>query len=277
MSYSAQRFQENGTPTKASRKRKTRREKVATGEPLEAKDKFVEKKEDEVKRAPIKAMTQKQQLYLDMLRDPDIHIIIATGLFGTGKTYLPSAYAADLLREHKIAKIIVSRPYEQTGKTSGFKPGTSLQKLYPYVRTMLDTMKSRMGYGAFKIALDDGLQGTIEVQELESIRGRSFDEHSYLIVDESQQASSEALLSIVTRVSDNCKLVLCGDLQQRDIEGSSGLKWFMDFAERHNIKGIGIVDFNEVDDIVRGGIVKSIAVGLAKDERKGQWTPQKNR
>lgn len=64
----------------------------------------------------------------------------------------------------------------QIGKTSGAKPGTSLQKLYPYVRTMLDTMRSRMGYGAFKIALDDGLQGTIEVQELESIRGRSFDE-----------------------------------------------------------------------------------------------------
>lgn len=277
MSYSAQRFQDNGTPTKASRKRKTRREKVATGEPLEVKDKFVEKKEDEVKRAPIKAMTQKQQLYFDMLRDPDVHIIIATGLFGTGKTYLPSAYAADLLREHKIDKIIVARPYVQTGKTSGAKPGSSLQKLYPYVRTMLDTMRSRMGYGAFKIALDDGLQGTIEVQELESIRGRSFDERSYLILDEIQQSSPEEMLSIVTRVSDNCKLVLCGDLQQRDIEGTSGLSWFMDFAKRHNIRGIGIVDFNEVDDIVRGGIVKSIAVGLAKDETKGKWTPQKQR
>ena len=79
MSYSAQRFQESGTNTKPSRKRKTRREKVSSGEPVEVKEKFAEKKEVEVKRAPIKAMTQKQQLYFDMLRDPDVHIIIATG------------------------------------------------------------------------------------------------------------------------------------------------------------------------------------------------------
>lgn len=255
-------------------KRKTRREKVASGGVAEVKDKFIEEKKEEFKRAPIKALTPKQQEYLNMLKDPNIRIVVATGIFGTGKTYLPSAYAADLLREHKIDKIIVARPYVQTGKTSGFKPGTSLQKLYPYVRTVLDTMRSRMGFGAFKIALDDGLQGTIEVQELESIRGRSFDEQSYLIIDEAQQSTPEELLSIVTRVSDNCKLLLCGDLQQRDILGTSGLKWFMDFATRHELQGVGIIDFCETSDIVRGGIVKSIAIGLAKDEANGSWTPQ---
>lgn len=282
MSQSANRYveQDSSFPSKSrsrGNKRKTRREKVADDNiVVEVKDKFVEKKEVEFKRLPITAKTEKQQLYLNMVRDPDIHIIIATGLFGTGKTFIPSAIAADLLREHKISKIIVARPYVQTGKTSGFKPGTSLQKLYPYVRTMLDTMRSRMGYGAFKIALDDGLQGTIEVQELESIRGRSFDEPSFLIIDEGQQSSSEEILSMVTRISDNCKLVICGDLQQRDIDGQSGLKWFMDFAKRHDLKGIGIVDFNEVSDIVRGGIVKGIAVGLAKDVANGEWTPQKS-
>lgn len=273
MSNKASRYKEKPTdqPTK-----RTRRQKISSGEGFDGKEKFQPQRVEQVKRRPIEAKTLKQAHYLEMLQDPNIRIIIATGLAGTGKTYIPSAQAADELREHLIENIIVARPYVTTGKSSGSKPGTSLQKLLPFVRTMLDTMKSRLGKQVFEISLDDGIQGVIEVQELESIRGRSFDQKSWLIVDEAQQSTPEEMLSIITRVSDNCKLVLCGDLRQRDIAGKSGLKWFMDFAERHCIPGIGIVDFNEIDDIVRGGIVKGIAAGLLEDESTGKWTPQSN-
>ncbi|CAM0111282.1 PhoH-like phosphate starvation-inducible [Vibrio phage 184E37-3b] len=228
------------------------------------KEKFKERREFEL--PPVTAKTPKQKEYLKLLKD--CNIVVVEGLFGTGKTFLAACQAGDALRKGEVEKVIVARPYVQTGKTSGFKPGSSLEKLFPYVRNVLDTMRSRMGDGAFGIALKDGISGSIEVQEVESIRGRSFDQPSFLIIDEAQQTTLEEMESIVTRISDNCTLILCGDDSQRDIRGTSGLRWFKEFAERHHLDGVGFVNFDSPDDIVRGGMVRDIAIGLAKD--KGQ-------
>lgn len=228
------------------------------------KDKFLEERMP----PPVTAKTQKQKEYFKMLNDPNIQAIVCLGFHGTGKTFCASVVAADKFRAKEIDKIIVARAYVQTGKSSGLKPGDTLQKMYPYVRNVLDTIKKRIGDGAYAVALKDGCSGQIEVQEVESIRGRSFDESSFLILDEAQQTTPEEMQSIVTRVSDNCKLVLCGDIRQKDIRGESGLEWFMSFAERHGLKGVGIIDFSEPDDIVRGGLVKDIAIGMMKDKEK---------
>ena len=216
---------------------------------------------------PIVAMTEKQAEYLRLLNDKNIRAIVCLGLHGCGKSYLSSTVAADKFRRNEIEKIIVARPYVQTGKSSGSKPGTTLEKMYPYVRNALDPIKQRLGHAAFEIALKDGQHGDIEVQELENIRGRSFDERSWLLIEEAQQTTPDEMLAIVTRVSDNCKMILSGDLNQKDIRGQSGLAWFLDFVERHRIRGVGIINFDSPDDIVRGGLVRDIAIGLMKDGR----------
>lgn len=198
--------------------------------------------------------------------EDESHLYVTDDYILTHNTFCASVVAADKFRKNEISKIIVARAYVQTGKTSGFKPGTSLQKLYPYVRNVLDTIKERIGAGAYEVALKDGESGQIQVQEVESIRGRSFDEWSFLIIDEAQQVTKEEMKSIVTRVSDKCKLVLCGDIRQKDIHGKSGLEWFMDFSKRHNLKGVAVIDFSDPADIVRGGLVRDIAIGLMKDE-----------
>lgn len=242
----------------------TRRDKLQETLPVvgrKSKDKFREQNQP----APIVAMTEKQKTYLSMLNDPNIQLIVCTGIFGCGKSYLSACVAADKYRKNEISKIIVARPYVQTGKSAGAKPGTALQKLYPYVRNVLDPIKQRLGKAQFEIALDDGERGSIEVQELESIRGRSFDEPSWLCIEEAQQSTPEEMLAIVTRVGDNCKLIVSGDLNQRDIRGESGLKWILDFVKRHRIRNVGIINFDSPDDVVRGGLVKSIALGLIKD------------
>lgn len=213
---------------------------------------------------PIQAKTQKQKDYLKLLET--CNAIVCEGLFGTGKSYCAAVVAGDKLRKGEIDKIIVARPYVQTGKTAGFRPGNTLEKLYPYVRNILDTIKKRMGDGAYNNSLKDGISGSIEVQAVEDIRGRSFDEVSYLIIEEAQQTTPDEMESIVTRISDNCTLVLCGDDSQRDIEGMSGLAWFKDFTLRHNLSNVGFIEFNHPDDIVRGGLVREIAYGLAKDK-----------
>ena len=82
------------------------------------------------------------------------------------------------------------------------------------------------------------------------------------------------MLAIVSRVSDNCTLVISGDDSQRDVRGKSGLSWFTDFAKRHNIQGVGFVNFDEIEDIVRGGVVADIARGLVNDTKNGIKTPQ---
>ena len=246
-----------------SQRRNTRAKKVETGTGRVVKDKFLIEREP----PPIVAKTEKQKQYLKMLNDPSIQAICVLGLHGSGKSFLAASVAADEYRKGKISKIIVARPYVQTGKSSGSKPGSALEKLYPYVRNILDTVKQRIGTGAFEIALQDGIRGDIEVQEVESIRGRSFDLPSWLIIDEGQQTTEDEMIAIVTRVSDNCKLVLCGDENQRDIKGSSGLHWFMDFAKRHKLNNVGFINFDSPDDIVRGGLVREIAIGLMKDGR----------
>lgn len=233
----------------------------------EIKEKFLEERNNP---PPVVAKTAKQKEYFRLLEDPEVKAIVCLGLHGTGKTFCAAVVAADKFRKNEIKQIIVARAYVQTGKTSGFKPGNSLQKLYPYVRNVLDTIKSRIGAGAYEIALKDGESGEIQVQEVESIRGRSFDLPSYLVIDEAQQCTADEMKSIVTRVSDQCKLILCGDILQKDIRGESGLEWFMSFAERHNLKGVAVIDFNEPSDIVRGGLVRDIAIGLAKDREKGE-------
>lgn len=241
-----------------------RARKEASGRVI--KDKFTEERNNP---PPVTAKTEKQKEYFKMLEDPSVQAIVVLGLHGTGKTYCASVVAADKFRKNEISKIIVARAYVQTGKTSGYKPGTSLMKLYPYVRNVLDTIKERVGNVAYEIALRDGETGAIQVQEVESIRGRSFDEPSFLIIDEAQQVTIEEMKSIVTRVSDKCKLILCGDIRQKDIRGESGLEWFMKFSKRHNLKGVEVIDFCEPSDIVRGGLVRDIAIGLMKDGEVG--------
>lgn len=235
--------------------------KVETQTKPPIKDKFL----DERTPLPIQPKTEKQELYLDFLTDPEVQAVVCLGFHGTGKTFLASVVAGDKLRSNELEKIIVARPYVQTGKTAGFRPGTTLQKLYPYVRNVLDAIKSRIGSAAYQISLGDGLTGDIEVQDIESIRGRSFDQPSFLIIDEAQQTTPDEMKSIVTRVSDNCKLVLCGDVRQKDIEGESGLEWFLKFSKRHKLRGVAVIDFDSPEDIVRGGLVKDIAIGMMKD------------
>lgn len=245
--------------------RRSVKEEVLTVKPP-TKEKFI----SERALPPVQAKTEKQKTYLRHLNNPVVKAVVCLGYHGTGKTFIAASVAADKLRSNQIEKIIVARPYVQTGKTAGFRPGTTLEKLYPYVRNVLDTIKSRIGVGAYQIALEDGLRGAIEVQDIESIRGRSFDQQSVLIIDEAQQTTPEEMMSIVTRMSDNCLLILCGDIRQKDIQGQSGLEWFLSFSKRHNLSGVEVVDFDSPDDIVRGGLVREIAIGMMKDQqRKG--------
>lgn len=228
-------------------------------------DKFSEDRE----LPALQPQSKNQHIAIQALYDPSITLVILGGPAGTGKSYLSGSVAGDLYLQNKIQKVIVTRPYVQTGRTSGFKPGTILEKLYPYVRTILDPLKNRVGKGVFENNLKDGLTGNFQIQEVESIRGRSFDESSFLIIDEAQQTLPEEMEAIITRVGYDCKLIVCGDIRQKDISQKSGMEWLIDFTNRHNLKGVCHVDFG-IEDCVRSGFVKDVLIGLDSDLSKGK-------
>lgn len=249
------------TKKNGCKKENTRKSKKDNPEMMrEIKEKF----KDERNLPPVTAKTENQKKYLSAL--DSAQVVVAEGSAGSGKSYLASATAADKFRKGKIEKIIVARPYVMMGKTSGFKPGSSLEKLYPFVRNLLDTIRQRIGDGAYNNHLKDGLTGEIEVQELESIRGRSFDQPSVLIIDEAQNSTKDDIISILTRISDNCQLILLGDPSQKDIKGQSGLEWFTHFSNKHGLE-CSHVHFTS-EDIVRGGFVKQFIQALELEANK---------
>lgn len=258
-----------GRSRETRRMREDAKEARKTERMKHAAEKFAE--EREYNAPAIRPLNKKQGLYLHFLQTKKI--VIVNGVFGSGKTFMASAFAGQQLRKNEIDKIVVARPYVQTGKTSGFKPGNAMQKLWPYLRSMMDTIRRQVGGGAFAAMLGDGQNSRIEICEVESIRGRSFDERCFVLIDEAQQTSPEEMLSIITRVSDQATLVIMGDNSQRDIAGRSGLAWVTDFFTRHPDEEVGMVDFDSPDDVVRSGIGRQIALNLIEDRKNKIWTP----
>lgn len=189
-------------------------------------------------------------------------ITMAIGPAGTGKTYISASMAAQSLVRNDCKKIVLSRANVPTGRTLGHFPGTVEDKLTPWLTPALDVLRQQLGDGRYKYSIEKNI---IQMQPLETIRGRSF-ENTFIIIDESQNLSKEETVSIVTRLGKFSKLVLLGDPFQTDIKGENGLVWFEKFVYRNKLD-IPVVKFN-LDDVVRSKIVKDILVALYKEAGK---------
>lgn len=240
---------------KKEKKAQHEKQKVRT-----IKEKFVEERQH--RAPPIVAKTENQKLYLKALYSKKL--IVGIGAAGVGKSFLAASVAADAFIKGEIDKIVVARPYVFMGKSSGYKPGSAYEKLYPFVRPMLDTIKQRIGNGAYESAL---ASGAIEVCELESIRGRSFDGNVTIVLDEGQNAEPNEIKSIVTRLGEGATLVVCGDASQHDLRGQSGIDYLTYIINKYNISDTAIINFTP-DDIVRSGIVKEFVLAFTEEEKQ---------
>lgn len=190
--------------------------------------------------------TIKQDKLITNIKSHDISV--ALGCAGTGKTYCATGMAANLFLKGKYNKIVLVRANVPMGKSIGFFPGSVDEKLTPWLAPMLEVLKEFMG-SKFQYSMN---KGKIELQPLETIRGRSYN-NSIILVDEAQNLTIHELKSITTRLGENSKLILMGDHRQADVDNGQGLLKFCHIAERHNIH-IPIVEFG-VEDIVRSDIV----------------------
>ena len=202
--------------------------------------------------APLVPQTEAQRCFLSSLRSNTLTIV--RGSAGTGKTYVALAYAAELLRDHEIERIILTRPLIGVdGEESkiGALPGTLQEKLQFWAMPMVDVLIERLGKGAFDYFLQ---HDKIRIVPLAYLRGSSFND-CFIHCTEAQNTSPSQIKMLLTRVGENAQVVLDGDPQQSDLKKLSGLEDAC--ARLEDMVDVGVVTFTR-DDVVRSGFCQNV-------------------
>lgn len=183
----------------------------------------------------------KEQLFgLDLLLDPEIPIVTLIGKAGCGKTLLAIAAGLEqVLETRTYKKLLVSRPVQPLGKDIGYLPGTMEEKMKPWLMPIQDNIDFLLNgkKDNMDMFFDDG---TIQIEALTYIRGRSIS-NAFMIIDEAQNLTIHELKTIITRVGENTKIVLTGDIEQIDsvyIDATSnGLSYAVEKFKTHDLAG----------------------------------------
>lgn len=200
------------------------------------------------KTVPLVPLNTNQELYINALKSHQQVIVL--GPSGTGKTYIAATYAANLFVNKKIDKIIITRPAVSVGKSLGALPGNLEEKFGPWLSPVISVLEEHLGKNKLETDLKNG---NIQMAPLEYMRGSSFKD-AFVLADECQNLDVAQFKMLVTRIGDNCKLVMNGDIRQSDIKEQSGLSKAIHLAKKYNIDA-SVVEFT-LDDVVRSDICK---------------------
>lgn len=199
---------------------------------------------------PLAARTPAQQRYINAIRNNCL--TFGTGPAGTGKSYCAAALAAEALESGRIERIILTRPAVEAGEQLGFLPGDLEDKFAVYIEAFRDILNERLGAGTVNYNLR---HGRILAAPLAFMRGKTFGPETFVVLDEAQNTSIAQMKMFLTRIGENCKVVINGDVDQSDIRGPNGLG---DAIQRlEGLPGVYIHRF-ERDDIVRSGLVRAV-------------------
>jgi phosphate starvation-inducible PhoH-like protein len=187
-----------------------------------------------------------QEHYLSLLLDSRKSIVIATGPAGTGKTLLAMMAAIKALKERQITKIILTRPAVGVeDEKHGFLPGTLQQKMEPWTKPLFDVLHEYYTTRDTQSMLENDI---IEICPLAFMRGRTF-KNCYIIADEMQNATPNQMKMLLTRIGENSRILVTGDVRQTDRkEGENGLLDFRKLlAEYEGSKYVSSILFNNKD------------------------------
>jgi phosphate starvation-inducible PhoH-like protein len=180
-------------------------------------------------------------------------ICFAIGPAGTGKTYLAVAIAVSALKRGLVKKLILARPAVEAGESLGFLPGDFREKIDPYLRPLYDALDDMIPSDKLKTYIEKRI---IEIVPLAYMRGRTLN-NAYVILDEAQNSTTMQMKMFLTRLGNNSKSIITGDITQIDLPPKqiSGLVQAKDILS--NIDGVAFAYFDK-SDVVRHKLVKDI-------------------
>ena len=180
-------------------------------------------------------------------------LVFGIGPAGTGKTYLAVATAVSMLLDGKVDRLILSRPAVEAGERLGFLPGDLKEKVDPYLRPLYDALHDMLPGEQVSRRLETG---EIEIAPLAFMRGRTL-ANSFIILDEAQNTTPMQMKMFLTRLGENSRMAIAGDLSQVDLPRGqlSGLRDAADLLAK--IDRIGFVQFTDAD-VVRHSLVTRI-------------------
>jgi phosphate starvation-inducible PhoH-like protein len=199
---------------------------------------------------PLRAKNKSQQDYIQAIKQN--MLTFGIGPAGTGKSYCAGAIAAEALESGRIERIILTRPAVEAGENLGFLPGDLDEKFSVYIDAFRDILNERLGSGTVEYCLR---HGRIVAAPLAFMRGKTFNDKTFVVLDEAQNTSIAQMKMFLTRIGEGCKVVVNGDIAQSDIHGMNGLE---DAIRRlDGINDVYVHKFNR-EDIVRSGLVRDI-------------------
>lgn len=195
-----------------------------------------------------------QELYVKLLHQKAKKIVIATGPAGTGKTLFATEYGIKNFIHGNIERLVFTRPSVSVDEDLGYLPGGLEDKMAPWVRPIYDILHQFVSPSEIKQYIEDK---TIEISPLGFMRGRTF-KNAWIVADEMQNATVSQMKMLLTRLGENSKLVITGDLDQFDRVGDiNGLEDFLNKFKGRRTPSIGSFEFDN-DDIQREEVVKEI-------------------
>jgi len=200
-----------------------------------------------------------QAKYVEYLNNPDTNIIISIGPAGTGKTMFGCIKAIRELQDGNINRIVITRPLVTVEEELGFLPGDILKKMDPWTRPIFDIFLEHVSKTELNTMLYNNI---IEISPLAFMRGRTF-KNSFIIADEMQNSSPNQMKMLTSRLGENSKMVITGDLKQTDRQtGENGLQDFITKYKAYqtqmsNKDTIKMIEF-ETNDIERSQVVQEI-------------------
>ncbi len=205
--------------------------------------------------------TENQALYVEAMRKNEL--VFCAGSAGTGKTFLAVAQALSLLLSHKVSKLVLTRPVVEAGESLGFLPGALEEKISPYLKPLFDAMESIISCESVKRLLDSGI---IETAPLAYMRGRTLN-NCAIVLDEAQNTTQEQMKMFLTRLGENSRMFITGDITQIDLPKKirSGLVQAIELLD--GVDGISVIRLTS-QDVVRNPLVRKILKVYENEETK---------